>query len=284
MGFELCITNSAPSPSVQQKKRKRSRSQGRPSVAQPQSASGAVAPLDATAVEASSIVIVEESDVEVEVTGAETGSVQATAPLEQSSSSRDDGKVGKRVRYAASSMTSPGLVVRKQDPAKAAPLPTTLPLEAKRSSTAFSASSFDELPLDEYLLKQIKRMRLNQLTPVQQQAIPRVLGGRNLLVRSPTGSGKTLAYAVPGVQALLQAGPQHVTRAAGTFMVVLVPTRELCLQTHEVIEQLCRPFPWLVSGTLMGGERRKAEKVRRLGKLVWWKLVPMLRWRRAALG
>ncbi len=101
-----------------------------------------------------------------------------------------------------------------------------------------------------------------RLTPVQQHAIPALLGGGDLLVRSPTGSGKTLAYAVPIVQSLVRRGPTSVTRAAGTFAIVLVPTRELCLQTHEVVRTLTTPYPWLVTSTLMGGERRKAEKAR----------------------
>ena len=58
--------------------------------------------------------------------------------------------------------------------------------------------------------------------------------GKDVLVRSPTGSGKTLAYAVPLVQRLAALGPQVVQRAAGTFALVLVPTRELAIQTHEV--------------------------------------------------
>ena len=44
--------------------------------------------------------------------------------------------------------------------------------------------------------------------------------------------------------------------------MVLVPTRELAVQSHETLEALCRPFPWIVTTTVMGGERRKAEKAR----------------------
>ncbi|KOO26316.1 ATP-dependent RNA helicase ddx18 [Chrysochromulina tobinii] len=77
-------------------------------------------------------------------------------------------------------------------------------------------------------------MQMARLTPVQQHSIPALLGGGDLLVRSPTGSGKTLAYAVPIVQSLVSRGATIVTRAAGTFAIVLVPTRELCLQTHDV--------------------------------------------------
>ena len=154
--------------------------------------------------------------------------------------------------------------VRKQDPSRAAALPETLPLEGKTGSgIAFSATSFDELPLDQYLARHLTgRMGLAHMTPVQQHAVPTLLSGGDLLVRSPTGSGKTLAYAVPIVQSLVSRGASTVTRAAGTFAIILVPTRELCLQTHEVVRLLTTPFPSLVTSTLMGGERKKAEKGR----------------------
>jgi ATP-dependent RNA helicase DDX31/DBP7 len=150
-------------------------------------------------------------------------------------------------------------------PEHAPALPRTVQLDAGERSraAAFSAVRFDQLPLDSYLQRQIgERLQLSAMTPVQQRAIPALLSGRDLLVRSPTGSGKTLAYAVPAVQQLLALGPARVTRAAGTFVMVLVPTRELAVQSHEAIEGLCRPFPWLVTTMLMGGERRKAEKGR----------------------
>ena len=179
-----------------------------------------------------------------------------------------DAPVVKRGRYVAPAAGSAGAatMLRKEDPARAAALPSTLPLAAASRAggvATFSATQFSELPLDAYLVRHLtERMELSNLTPVQQHAIPALLNGGDLLVRSPTGSGKTLAYAVPIVQALVTLGPKVVTRSAGTFAIVLVPTRELAMQTHEVIERLTTPFPWLVTSHLMGGEKRKAEKAR----------------------
>ena len=167
-------------------------------------------------------------------------------------------------RYAAGSgdgteRAESSAPVKKLRPAHAPALPRTLPLQAGTSAT-FSAERFDELPLDVYLARQLSdRLRLSAMTPVQQRAIPALLSGADVLVRSPTGSGKTLAYAIPAVQQLLALGSGVVTRAAGTFCLVLVPTRELAVQSHEAIESLSRPFPWLVTTTLMGGERKKAK-------------------------
>ncbi|KAL1522393.1 hypothetical protein AB1Y20_017383 [Prymnesium parvum] len=168
----------------------------------------------------------------------------------------------KRARYASAPGGAPRREVEKLDPSKAKPLPATFSLDAKSHQNAFSTGTFAELPLDKYLHAQIRKMELDRLTPVQQLAIPRILDGRDMLIRSPTGSGKTLAYALPAVQALVRMGAETVSRAAGTFVLVLLPTRELSLQTHEVMDKLCQPFPWIVCGMLMGGERRKAEKAR----------------------
>jgi hypothetical protein len=67
---------------------------------------------------------------------------------------------------------------------------------------------------------------------VQKQSIPVLLSGRDALVRSPTGSGKTLAYLAPMVHSLAGAQPR-ISRADGTFAVVLVPTRELAVQVSR---------------------------------------------------
>jgi hypothetical protein len=150
----------------------------------------------------------------------------------------------------------------KSDPSRAKPLPRTLPLSQTPPAGALTASTFGELPLDAYLRRQLDRLGLTSMTPVQRRTIPPILAGRDVVVRSHTGSGKTYAYGVPLLQRLIELGPSVVTRAAGTFALVLVPTRELAVQTVEALGGLARPFPWLVTCALMGGERRKAEKAR----------------------
>ena len=65
------------------------------------------------------------------------------------------------------------------------------------------------------------------------------------MVRAPTGSGKTLAYLAPLVHDLARQQPR-LSRGEGTHALVLVPTRELCLQVHDVLALLLRRFHWLV--------------------------------------
>lgn len=54
----------------------------------------------------------------------------------------------------------------------------------------------------------------------------------------------------------------RLTRAQGIHALVIVPTRELAVQTYELFVKLCKPYQWIVPGYLSGGEKRKAEKSR----------------------
>ncbi|XP_072287350.1 ATP-dependent DNA helicase DDX31 isoform X2 [Pyxicephalus adspersus] len=91
--------------------------------------------------------------------------------------------------------------------------------------------------------------------------IPVLLSGRDAMVRSQTGSGKTLAYGIPLVHSLQSVTPK-IQRNDGPYALVLVPTRELALQSFATIQKLLKPYSWIVPGVLMGGEKRKSEKAR----------------------
>uniref|UniRef100_A0A8C4SB72 ATP-dependent RNA helicase n=1 Tax=Erpetoichthys calabaricus TaxID=27687 RepID=A0A8C4SB72_ERPCA len=126
----------------------------------------------------------------------------------------------------------------------------------------FTSNLFSELDLHPHLLATLTNvLKITSMTSVQEQAIPALLNGRDTVIRSQTGSGKTLAYGIPLVQ-FLQALQPKVQRSDGPLAVVLVPTRELALQSFEIIQKLLKPFMWIVPGILMGGEKRKSEKAR----------------------
>ncbi|XP_044295918.1 probable ATP-dependent RNA helicase DDX31 isoform X2 [Varanus komodoensis] len=126
----------------------------------------------------------------------------------------------------------------------------------------FTSDSFDQLGLHPHLVSTITSvLKICSMTRVQKQAIPVLLRGKDALVRSQTGSGKTLAYAVPLVQSLQGTEPK-IQRSDGPYALVLVPTRELALQSFEAIQKLLKPFTWIVPGVLMGGEKKKSEKAR----------------------
>ncbi|KAL5232076.1 hypothetical protein ABZP36_030852 [Zizania latifolia] len=87
------------------------------------------------------------------------------------------------------------------------------------------------------------------------------MSGQHMLVKAATGTGKTLAYLAPIVH-LLQMREPRVERTDGTFALVLVPTRELCLQVYGIAQKLVHRFHWIVPGYIMGGENRAKEKAR----------------------
>ena len=98
-------------------------------------------------------------------------------------------------------------------------------------------------------------------THVQELAIPKLLQGKDALIKSETGSGKTLTYLLPIVTRLGE-HKTRVQRSQGTRAVILLPTRELCVQIYEVLEQVLKAYYWIIPGILVGGDKRKAEKAR----------------------
>ena len=132
----------------------------------------------------------------------------------------------------------------------------------KESYELFSEKPSIEADLSDRLLKALKdRLGFEKFTEVQEKAIPAFLSNSDVLVKSPTGSGKTLAYALPLIQRLQQIMPK-INRTDGPYAIILLPTRELAVQSYEIIENLCRTFVWIVPGLIVGGEKRKAEKSR----------------------
>jgi superfamily II DNA/RNA helicase len=89
-------------------------------------------------------------------------------------------------------------------------------------------------------------------TPIQQQAIPPVLEGRDLLGLAQTGTGKTAAFVLPTLQRLLD-GPRKSIRA-----LIVAPTRELAEQIHSYIEKMAH-MTNLRSAVIYGGVSKKTQ-------------------------
>jgi superfamily II DNA/RNA helicase len=103
-----------------------------------------------------------------------------------------------------------------------------------------SAPTFSSLGLLPSLAQAAADQGFATPTPIQQQAIPVVLQGADLLATAQTGSGKTAAFSLPLLQRL-QAGPVHTPRRVRAL--VLVPTRELAAQVGEVLRSLAQQLP-----------------------------------------
>ncbi|MEZ4321767.1 MAG: DEAD/DEAH box helicase [Myxococcota bacterium] len=96
--------------------------------------------------------------------------------------------------------------------------------------------SFADLELSEPLLRAVAALGFAAPTPIQEDAIPLVLAGRDVLGEAQTGSGKTAAFALPILQRLaVDPPPVSVIR-----VLVLVPTRELALQVAAAFKALAR--------------------------------------------
>ena len=90
---------------------------------------------------------------------------------------------------------------------------------------------FSELELGGEILSALKKIGYEEMTPIQESAIPHILAGRDLLGLAETGSGKTGACAVPLVH---RVNPNiHAIQA-----LILVPTRELALQYVQEIDAI----------------------------------------------
>ena len=86
------------------------------------------------------------------------------------------------------------------------------------------------------MLKSPNVFHFTNPTVVQSTSIPLICKGGDVMIKSETGSGKTLSYLIPIVQRLQSITPQ-IQRSDGAYALILVPTRELCVQIEETIKK-----------------------------------------------
>jgi ATP-dependent RNA helicase RhlE len=96
---------------------------------------------------------------------------------------------------------------------------------------------FAKFKLHPDLLRGVRELGFTRATPIQEQAIPPALEGRDLLACAMTGSGKTAAFLLPILHRLMNK-PRGVTRA-----LVLTPTRELAAQIEQHLQELAVHTP-----------------------------------------
>jgi superfamily II DNA/RNA helicase len=92
-------------------------------------------------------------------------------------------------------------------------------------------NSFIDAGIDPRTLAALTAAEIHMPVPVQAEAIPALLEGRDAVIQAPTGSGKTLAFLVPLVEGIRKPGP-------GPRALVVTPTRELAIQVSEVLKTL----------------------------------------------
>ncbi len=99
--------------------------------------------------------------------------------------------------------------------------------------------SFEALGLSAELLRAVAAQGYTQPTPIQLQAIPAILAGRDIMAGAQTGTGKTAAFTLPMLQLLSESRPAHRLPRA----LVLTPTRELAAQVGESVATYGQHLP-----------------------------------------
>ena len=117
--------------------------------------------------------------------------------------------------------------------------------------------NFNLFKIENSLKGSIDRMKFKEPTPIQSQAIPLALEGRDILGTAQTGTGKTLAFSIPLINKLIL--------DKNAFALVTCPTRELATQVMDAIKNLISDKINIKTALLIGGESMQ-KQLRQLGK------------------
>ncbi|CAN6286489.1 unnamed protein product [Urochloa humidicola] len=122
-------------------------------------------------------------------------------------------------------------------------------------SGILSNKLFSELPISALTANAIREMNYTHLTQIQARSIPHLLEGKDVMGAAKTGSGKTLAFLIPAIELLYHL---HFSPRNGTGVIVVCPTRELAIQTHNVAKELMKHHSQTL-GYVIGGNNRRSE-------------------------
>ncbi|GAA4898259.1 DEAD/DEAH box helicase [Ferrimonas pelagia] len=114
--------------------------------------------------------------------------------------------------------------------------------------------SFAALPLHAALIQRLAQLNYQQPTPIQLQAIPGIIEGKDVMAGAQTGTGKTAAFALPLIHRWLQ----HNEQPKSPQVLVLAPTRELAQQVNASFEQYAQGTE-LKTIALTGGNSQQAQ-------------------------
>lgn len=118
--------------------------------------------------------------------------------------------------------------------------------------------NFNDLKLIEPISKALQEEGYKTPTSIQEQAIPKILAGKDLLGCAQTGTGKTAAFAIPILQ-LLTERSENKHRKGVVKALILTPTRELAIQIEENFEAYGRHLP-LKTMVIFGGVKQGAQE------------------------
>lgn len=106
---------------------------------------------------------------------------------------------------------------------------------------------FEDSGLDERIIRAVKEMGFESMSPIQQQAIPAVLNGEDIIGQAQTGTGKTAAFGIPVLQMM-------EPDVKGVQCIVLCPTRELAIQAADEIRKYAKYMHGIKVLPIYGGQ------------------------------
>ncbi|XP_039144027.1 DEAD-box ATP-dependent RNA helicase 52A-like [Dioscorea cayenensis subsp. rotundata] len=118
--------------------------------------------------------------------------------------------------------------------------------------------SFTDMCLHSSIMKDIALHEYTRPTPIQAQAMPVALSGRDLLGCAETGSGKTAAFSIPMIQHCLAQPP--ICRGNGPLALVLAPTRELAQQIEKEVKAFSKSSESIKTVVVVGGTNMSEQK------------------------
>src|SRR5712691_946335 len=121
--------------------------------------------------------------------------------------------------------------------------------------------SFRDLGLSEGLMQTLDELGYEDPTPIQEQAIPELLAGHDVIGQAQTGTGKTAAFGLPLLQYL---DPESDDVQA----IVLTPTRELCIQVTQALRAYAEHLPVEIVAVFGGAPIRSQQAQLRAGAQV----------------
>ena len=117
--------------------------------------------------------------------------------------------------------------------------------------------TFDELKIDQRLIKALEKHGITEPTKVQESVIKLMLDKKDVIAKSQTGSGKTMAYLLPVFMTV-------DTALRSTQAIILTPTHELAVQVHNEAEFLSKNSDMNVRSALIIGGANITRQIERL--------------------
>ncbi len=225
------------------------------------------------------------AEVQNDVTPVAASPIQAAPVISAKVDAKVDAKADASAAAPAATVVPAVAAAAKSSLKSSNPAAATAAALARADLAALPAAvatgpSFADLGLAAPLLDALRRLEISHPTPVQAQAIPLLLAGRDLIASAPTGTGKTAAFLLPSLHrlAVAAAAANNATNAAantaaipageavaapvarggkrsfGARVLVLTPTRELAQQVAKHAQGLSRTMQRVTTVCVTGGE------------------------------